>query len=169
MDKPSSKAGRGTKMTLGDYYKSLSPSRIRKTERTEFVDRVCKELEVSRFTVLNWIAGRNVPQKASYYTKLSQITGIPVDNLFPDDNKEHEEEDARDYIEGKTLKDFYYELASKDGDEATKLIIDICAELETDPITVVNWMYGRSLPDDRNVYQVISKITGLPEEGLFIA
>ena len=70
------------KMTLMDYYDSLSSERIEMTERSQFISLICEELEVSRFTVLNWIAGRSFPQKASYYTKLSELTGIPQDQLF---------------------------------------------------------------------------------------
>lgn len=68
------------KMTLMDYYESLSPARV--TERALFIEKVCEDLEVSPPTVLNWIAGRNLPQKESYYVKLSELTGIPKDELF---------------------------------------------------------------------------------------
>lgn len=71
-------------MTLKDYYESIPESRW-ETPRRKFIEQVKERCEVAESTVTNWISGRAKPQKPSYYTALSEITGIPVDNLFPEE------------------------------------------------------------------------------------
>lgn len=67
-------------ITLRSYYDSLPHY-----ERRSLVHLLCQKLEVSEATAYNWIMGRNKPIKASYFRILSEITGIPAENLFPND------------------------------------------------------------------------------------
>ncbi|ROT19636.1 hypothetical protein EEL53_10355 [Muribaculaceae bacterium Isolate-114 (HZI)] len=72
-----------SQMTLKDYYESIPESRW-ETPRRKFVEQIKERCEVTDSTVINWISGRAKPQKSSHYVALAEITGIPVENLFPE-------------------------------------------------------------------------------------
>lgn len=67
-------------MTFSDYYNNIPMY-----ERNSFVVKLMTECEVSQATVYNWSINKFKPQKASHYRILSEITGIPAENLFPND------------------------------------------------------------------------------------
>lgn len=65
--------------TLKEYYNSL-PERT--SPKTEFVNAVAEKCEVSPQTVRFWIRGLFKPSRKEFYKALSQMTGIPEENLF---------------------------------------------------------------------------------------
>ncbi len=67
-------------MTLADYYDGIPAFN---TPKKEFIDEICKRCEVNENTARNWVANRVRPQKKSHYRILSELTGIPEENLFP--------------------------------------------------------------------------------------
>ncbi len=67
-------------LTLSGYYENI-PTFPKK----DFIDKICERCEVNENTARNWIANRSKPQKASHYRILSELTGIPAENLFPAD------------------------------------------------------------------------------------
>ena len=67
-------------MTFSDYFDAIP-----KFPKKDFVKRVMEDCEVSEATVYNWTTNRSKPQKASHYRILSEITGIPAENLFPNE------------------------------------------------------------------------------------
>lgn len=81
MEKPNTFEAQDGKMTLMDYYQSIP-----KYPKQDFIKEICKRCDVNENTVRNWLAGRNLPQKASYLRTLSEMTGIPEENLFERDN-----------------------------------------------------------------------------------
>ncbi len=68
------------KITLSSYYNQLPPF-----EKRPLVNKICEICDVTMTTAYNWISGRNKPIKASYFHKISELTGIPAENLFPAD------------------------------------------------------------------------------------
>ena len=82
MGNPNTLEGKVEKMTLSDYYQGI-PTLI--TPKKEFIEKICKRCEVNENTARNWVFNRVRPQKASHYRILSEITGIPAENLFPND------------------------------------------------------------------------------------
>lgn len=68
------------RMTLADYYESLEIPVY--TKKTEFINKVSERCEVSESTARNWVANRVRPQKPSYMRILSELTGIPEEDLF---------------------------------------------------------------------------------------
>ena len=80
ISKTKTSEGKEKIMTFSDYYENI-PSFPKKT----FIDEVCKRCEVNENTVRNWVFNRSKPQKVSHYSILSEITGIPAEQLFPDD------------------------------------------------------------------------------------
>lgn len=71
--------GKEKEMTFSDYYQNI-PS----FPKRDFVREVCMRCEVNESTVYNWTANRSRPQKISHYRILSEMTGIPAENLFTD-------------------------------------------------------------------------------------
>lgn len=67
------------KMTLRGYYDSLPNS---SHPKTEFVNEVASKTGVSTATVRNWISYGMKPNNPKHCEILSEITGIPVDNLW---------------------------------------------------------------------------------------
>ena len=68
-------------MNLQEFYKNIpAPT----APKAEFIKRVAEELEVSEPTVRGWVNGRFKPRHPSLYRGLSEITGIPEDQLFTD-------------------------------------------------------------------------------------
>lgn len=80
MEKTNTLEVKDEKITLRGYFDSLLPF-----ERRPFVNKLSEACDVSEATSYNWIMGRNKPIKGSYYRILSEITGIPAENLFPND------------------------------------------------------------------------------------
>jgi len=66
-------------MTLKDFYKQIPG---RNAPKSEWVTMVAEKLEVSEATVRGWVHGRNKPSHPSFYRGLSEVTGIPENELF---------------------------------------------------------------------------------------
>lgn len=68
-----------TKMTLRSYYENLErPTPPKK----EFIQKVSTMCCVDPYTVRLWITGKARPSKQEYYDILEEVTGIPKDKLF---------------------------------------------------------------------------------------
>lgn len=65
-------------MALKDYYQDLENS----SPRNLFRQRLIAECGVNVTTVFRWINGEVIPDKLKQ-EKISELTGIPVDELFP--------------------------------------------------------------------------------------
>jgi hypothetical protein len=70
---------KGNKMTLKDYYNALPPKTCPKTD---FVKTVATQCDVSQATVRWWLRGTMRPSRKEFYRVLSDVTGIPQENLF---------------------------------------------------------------------------------------
>ena len=70
------------KLTLAGYYKNLpGPT----APKTDFVTRVAKRCKVGTETVRAWIRGTRKPINPKYEKILSEESGIPVENLWPNE------------------------------------------------------------------------------------
>lgn len=67
-------------MTLGDYYNELPKMTAPKTS---FLEEVCARCDVKAITVRHWIQGKSVPADPKHREFLSNLTGIPEEELFP--------------------------------------------------------------------------------------
>ena len=67
------------KMTLKDYYNSLPEASYPKTD---FVNKVASACKVSTATVRNWIAYGMKPCDEQNVCILSELTGIPSEELW---------------------------------------------------------------------------------------
>ena len=74
--------GKSSKMTLRGYYESLPDSRHPKTE---FVNEIAARAGVSTATVRNWIAYGMRPNNPKHIEILSEVTGIPENELWNED------------------------------------------------------------------------------------
>ncbi|MEA4978620.1 MAG: helix-turn-helix transcriptional regulator [Petrimonas sp.] len=66
-------------MTLKEFYKNIPQQTAPKKE---WLEEVAEKLEVSVPTVRGWVNGRFKPSHPSFYRGLSEITGIPEEELF---------------------------------------------------------------------------------------
>ena len=66
-------------MTLQQFYKEIP---VQTAPKSEFITKVAKQLEVSEATVRGWVNGRFKPSHPSFMRGLSEITGIPENELF---------------------------------------------------------------------------------------
>lgn len=73
-------------MTFKDYASSLSDVVL--SERSLFVKKVAEACMVDVSTVYRWIQGKMVPDQLKQQ-KISEITGIQVDNLFPNEHDQN--------------------------------------------------------------------------------
>lgn len=71
--------------TLSEYYKSLSHKPKAPSPRSEFKKKLMEECYVAEQTVWKWLNGTVVPDKLTQ-EKISKITGIPVNELFKNEN-----------------------------------------------------------------------------------
>lgn len=67
------------KITLKGYYQSLPDSN---SPKTEFINEVTRRTGVSSTTVRNWIMYGMKPYNPEHISILSEITGIPPENLW---------------------------------------------------------------------------------------
>lgn len=67
-------------MSLKKFYDSLPET---SSPKTEFIDEVAKECNLTTGTIRNWVKGRALPKEKEYFEILSKKTGIPVEELFP--------------------------------------------------------------------------------------
>ena len=67
------------KMNLRGYYHSLAEPSFPKKE---FIQKVSVACNVDTYTVRNWIAGRVKPANPAHVVILSEISGIPVEELW---------------------------------------------------------------------------------------
>lgn len=67
------------KMTLMDYYNSL-PKQT--SPKSDFIREVAQRCDISEATVRWWLRGQFKPSRKEFYRILSEMTGIPEDNLF---------------------------------------------------------------------------------------
>lgn len=65
-------------MTLRDYYNNQSLS----SPQRELREKIAAACGVAEMTVYRWLSGEIVPDKLKR-EKIAEITGIPVDELFP--------------------------------------------------------------------------------------
>lgn len=66
-------------MTLKEYYQNLPKSTAPKTE---FLKKIVIGCDVSFTTARHWVDGLFKPQSKELIGKLSEITGIPEDELW---------------------------------------------------------------------------------------
>jgi len=66
-------------MNLQQFYEQIPEPTAPKSD---WVRMVAEKLEVSEATVRSWIQGRNKPRHPSLLRGLSEITGIPENELF---------------------------------------------------------------------------------------
>ena len=64
---------------LSDYYKAL---KNQPTPQKEFREKIAKECGVTEMTIFRWLSGETIPEKLKR-EKIAEITGLPVNNLFP--------------------------------------------------------------------------------------
>lgn len=74
-------------MVLKDYYKELGK---KSTPQKEFREMVASTCGVSVMTVFRWLSGEVVPDKLKR-EKVAEVTGLPVEELFPDLTQESNE------------------------------------------------------------------------------
>ena len=67
------------KMTLKGYYLGL-PNAVH--PKTDFITKIMSECSVSFTTARNWVMGVTRPLNPVHVEKLSEMTGIPVDELW---------------------------------------------------------------------------------------
>ena len=67
------------KMTLKGYYQNLPDATHPKTE---FCTRIMIECGVSFTSARNWVTGMTKPTNPEHIQKLSEMTGIPVEELW---------------------------------------------------------------------------------------
>lgn len=79
---PNTSDNESKKMTLRGYYDSLPDSTHPKTE---FVNDIARRAGVSTTTVRNWIAYGMKPNKHEHVKILSEVTGIPENELWDED------------------------------------------------------------------------------------
>lgn len=72
---------KGRIMTLRGYYNSLPEATHPKTD---LLRSIAKKCDVSETTVRNWIRYGFKPNKKEHVQILSEMTGIPVENLWAD-------------------------------------------------------------------------------------
>lgn len=73
------KSEKTQKMTLSDYYENLPKSSYPKKD---FIQKVMNECDVSFTTARNWTKGNTRPMVDWQVDKLSEITGIPKEQLW---------------------------------------------------------------------------------------
>lgn len=65
--------------TLAEYYNAL-PQQT--SPKSDFLRQVMCECGVSFTTAMNWAKGKVKPSSKKYIEKLSELTGIPKEQLF---------------------------------------------------------------------------------------
>lgn len=66
-------------MVLKEYYDKLAE---KSTPKKEFRDKIATACGVTEMTVFRWLSGEVVPDKLKR-EKIAEITGTPVEELFP--------------------------------------------------------------------------------------
>jgi transcriptional regulator with XRE-family HTH domain len=66
-------------MTLKEYYDKVGES---PNPKQGFRMKVSEACDVTEMTVYRWLSGEIIPEKLKR-EKLSEITGLPVEQLFP--------------------------------------------------------------------------------------
>lgn len=69
-------------MDIKTYYEQLDDKAT--PPKTSFLEQVMKETGKTRMTIYRWLNGTTKPDKANMAI-LSKITGIALDELFPED------------------------------------------------------------------------------------
>lgn len=72
---------KGRTMTLRGYYKSLPEARHPKSE---LINKIAMQCGVTLATARNWILYGIRPGKTEHVRIISEITGIPAENLWND-------------------------------------------------------------------------------------
>lgn len=70
-------------MNLMQFYESLPKP---EPPKTTFVKNVAERCGVDVSTVRWWVKGRTKPSNKQHYDILSEATGIPKNQLFPNEN-----------------------------------------------------------------------------------
>ncbi len=66
-------------MNLQEFYKSI-PERT--SPKSDWIKTTAEKLGVSKATVRTWVYGKNQPRDSRILKQLSEITGIPENELF---------------------------------------------------------------------------------------
>jgi len=66
-------------MDLREFYNELQ---TQPTPQKEFRDRIASACGVTEMTVYRWLSGDIIPEKLKR-EKIAEITGLSVDDLFP--------------------------------------------------------------------------------------
>ena len=64
---------------LKDFYKGLPKTR---SPKKEFIVEVVRCCGVDIATVYNWVSGRSKPANPEHARIISELSGVPVDELF---------------------------------------------------------------------------------------
>ena len=72
---------KGKIITLRGYYKNLPEATHPKTD---FLRAIAKRCDVTETTVRNWVRYGFKPNNSEHIQVLSEMTGIPVENLWDD-------------------------------------------------------------------------------------
>lgn len=72
------------KMTLKDYYIGLTK---KPSPSSAFIADVVYKTGRSASTVIQWVTGKSTPRDVRDIVILSEMTGIPVQDLFPIENQ----------------------------------------------------------------------------------
>lgn len=72
-------------MTLKNYYQSLKFERP-KSPQTLLIEKIAEECDVTTQTAHRWVLGYVTPAKL-YRLKIAEITGKPVNELFPNEEE----------------------------------------------------------------------------------
>ncbi len=81
IEKTNTSARDKSKMTLRDYFNSL-PRRDTVAPRKELINDVATKCNVSASAARSWLAYGICPKRYKHLVILSELTGIPIDNLF---------------------------------------------------------------------------------------
>jgi hypothetical protein len=73
----------GKGQTLAEHYKGLQREI---PPKKKFIAEASTRCGVEPVTVESWINGRSKPSKPEYFDILSEMTGIPQDQLFANDS-----------------------------------------------------------------------------------
>jgi hypothetical protein len=75
----------GKSQTLAEFYQSLDINKVVPPKKAFLVD-AARQCEVEPQTISLWARGKARPSKKEHYDILSEMTGIPKDQLFANDS-----------------------------------------------------------------------------------
>lgn len=66
-------------MTLREYYRGLTRE---VPPKTRLVKAIMRECGVEMSTVRKWLSGESIPSNQAHVDRISELTGIPTEELF---------------------------------------------------------------------------------------